>query len=85
MAILKKDYDEMPEYWDYQRKVEYNKEKVYEIASNFYGKVYNDDGLMSDKEMIETLWTRVPSSEYEEPPKDWIPKNDNYKFEWEIK
>ena len=29
MAIYKKDYNDLKEYWDYQRKVEYNKEQIY--------------------------------------------------------
>ena len=29
MAITKQSYKDLKEYWDYQRKVEYNKEIVY--------------------------------------------------------
>jgi hypothetical protein len=32
MAISEKEYKELKEYWDYQRKVEYNREKVYYMA-----------------------------------------------------
>lgn len=84
MAILKEDYDKMPEYYDYQRKVEYNREKVYDLAEKFAGRVFNDFGMMSDKDMKETLWTRVPPEEYETPPKHWKPEDPNLKFEWEI-
>jgi len=85
MAILKKDYDKMPEYWDYQRKVEYNKEKVYEICLKFEGRVFDESGMINNRDMKDLLWTKVPENEYEDPPKDWVPENDNYKFEWEIK
>ena len=42
MAISKKSYEELKEYWDYQRKIEYNKEMVYFMADKFKGRVYND-------------------------------------------
>ena len=32
MAIPKAKYEELKEYWDYQRKIEYNREVIY-----FYG------------------------------------------------
>ena len=29
MAITKQSYNDLKEYWDYQRKIEYNKEMVF--------------------------------------------------------
>ena len=37
MAISKKSYKELKEYWDYQRKIEYNKEMVHFMAEKFKG------------------------------------------------
>ena len=37
MAISKQSYKELKEYWDYQRKIEYNKEMVHFMAEKFKG------------------------------------------------
>ena len=29
------------------------------------------------------LWDRIPPEEYEEPPKDWVPKDEKYRIEGE--
>ena len=42
MAISQKDYNNLKEYWDYQRKIEYNKEKIYMMAERFEGRAFND-------------------------------------------
>ena len=35
MAITKQKYNDLKEYWDYQRKVQYNKEIVFNMADTF--------------------------------------------------
>ena len=55
MAITKQSYNELKEYWDYQRKVEYNKEMVYFMAEKFKGRVYNDFGMIHIDEMKNLL------------------------------
>ncbi len=37
MAISKKSYEELKEYWDYQRKIENNKKRWYFMAEKFKG------------------------------------------------
>jgi hypothetical protein len=81
--ITKKDYENLKEYWDYQRKVEYNKEVVFNMADSFEGRVYNDFGPVNLNDMKELLWARVKSEDYENPRKGWVPLNENYRFEWE--
>ena len=51
MAITKQSYKDLKEYWDYQRKVQYNKEVVYRMADRFEGRVYNDFGMVDLNEM----------------------------------
>ena len=81
--ITKKDYKELKEYWDYQRKVEYNKEVVFNMADSFEGRVYNDFGAVNLNDMKDLLWTRVKSEDYENPRKGWVPKDERLRFEWE--
>ena len=83
MAITQKDYNNLKEYWDYQRKIAYNKEMVFMMADNFEGRVYNDFGMVSLDDMKELLWTRVKPEDYEEPRKDWVPEDPKLRFEWE--
>jgi len=35
MAITEQSYKDLKEYWDYQRKIEYNKEIVHYMAEKF--------------------------------------------------
>jgi len=81
--ITKKDYEDLKEYWDYQRKVQYNKEVVFNMADSFEGRVYNDFGPVNLNDMKELLWTRVKSEDYEEPRKGWVPEDEKLRFEWE--
>jgi len=81
--ITKEDYKDKKEYWDYQRKIAYNKECVFNMADNFQGRVYNDFGMVNIDEFKEHLWTRVPTEEYEEPRKGWVPEDPKLRFEWE--
>ena len=81
--ITKKDYEDLKEYWDYQRKVQYNKEVVFNMADSFEGRVYNDFGPVNLNDMKELLWSRVKSEDYEEPRKGWVPEDEKLRFEWE--
>jgi hypothetical protein len=81
--ITKKDYEDLKEYWDYQRKIEYNKEIVRNMADQFEGRIYNDFGRVDINEMKDLLWTKVKTEDYEEPRKGWVPKDETLRFEWE--
>jgi len=83
MPISKESYKDLKEYWDYQRKVQYNKEVVHNMADQFENRVYNDFGPISLDEMKDLLWTRVKAEDYEEPRKGWIPEDEKLRFEWE--
>jgi hypothetical protein len=80
MPISPELYKDLKEYWDYQRKIEYNKEIVYKMAEQFENRVYNDFGQVSLDEMKELLWTRVKVEDYEDPPKSWVPENEKYRL-----
>ena len=81
--ITKESYKDLKEYWDYQRKVQYNKELVFSMADEFEGRVYNEFGMVDIKQMKELLWTRVKPEDYEEPRKGWVPEESKLRFEWE--
>ena len=82
--ITKESYKDLKEYWDYQRKIEYNKEQIYMMAERFEGRAYNDFGPVHIDEVKELLWNKIKPDEFEEPPKGWIPKNEKYRLWNEI-
>ena len=85
MAIPKTKYEELKEYWDYQRKIAYNKEVIYHMADRFQNRVYNDFGAVSIEKLKEILWTRVQPEDYEEPRKGYVPEDPNLRIEGESK
>ena len=85
MAIQPKEYEELKEYWDFQRKKEYNKERIFAMADKFEGRAFTEFGTVNIEEMKQMLWTKIPQSEYEDPPKWWVPENEKYRLwneEW---
>ncbi len=83
MAIAEKDYKDLKEYWDFQRKIEYNKEQVFDMAEKFEGRAYNEFGPIHIDDVKDLLWTRIKPDEYMEPPSNWIPKNEKYRLWFE--
>jgi len=81
--ITKEQYESLKEYYDYQRKVAYNKEIVFNMAEKFEGRVYNDFGMVNMKDMKELLWVRVKPEDYEEPRAGWVPQDESLRFEGE--
>lgn len=83
MTITNESYKDLKAYWDYQRKVQYNKELVMNMADEFEGRVYNEFGMVDIKEMKEMLWNRVKPEDYEEPRQGWVPEDPKLRFEHE--
>ena len=85
MAIPKTKYEELKEYWDYQRKIEYNREVIYFMADKFQNRVYNDMGNVSIENLKKILWERVQPEDYEEPRKGYVPEDPKLRVEGEGK
>ena len=80
MTIQPKEYNDLKEYWDYQRKIQYNKEQIFAMAERFEGRAYNDFGPMDINQVKTHLWDRIKPEEYEEPPMDWVPEDPKYRL-----
>ena len=74
MAVSKEEYKKLKEYFDFQRKVEYNKEKLRKAVEVM---LEEPDILFND------IWSRMKEDEMIEAPKDWVPKDDKLKIEGE--
>ena len=86
IMISKEDYMAQKPYWDYQRKVEYNREKVLKGCLNIikhFGET--EDGFqLEEGELFERLWNEITPADYDEPDADWVPAKPQLRIEGEI-
>jgi len=80
MPISQTDYNNKKEYWDYQRKVEFNKEKLKTELNKYSITRSGEEHDISDKNLFDTLWSRLESDDYDDPVKGWIPINNDYRL-----
>lgn len=83
MAITKQSYADLKEYWDHQRLLEYNRERLQNSLKPMSGKFFDNDGQMTNDQMFDHVWKDITTEDLEEPKEHWIPKNEKYRFEWE--
>ena len=74
MTIPKQKYKELKPMYDFQRKVEYNKEKLRKAVEVM---LEEPDILFND------IWSRMKEEEMTEIPKGWVPQDDKLKIEGE--
>ena len=84
--ISKEDYMAQKPYWDYQRKVEYNREKVLKGCLNIikhFGET--EDGFQLEQgELFDRLWNEITPADYDEPESDWVLAKPELRIEGEI-
>jgi len=80
MPISQTDYNNKKEYWDYQRKVEFNKEKLKSELSKYSLTNSGNEVDISDKNLFDTIWSKIEIDDYDEPTKGWIPINNDYRL-----
>ena len=74
MAIPKQKYKELKEMYDFQRKKEYNKEKLRKAV----------DFMLDEPDILfNDIWGRMKDEDMIEIPKGWVPKDDKLKIEGE--
>ena len=74
MPIPKQKYKELKEMYDFQRKKEFNKEKLRKAV----------DFMLDEPDILfDDIWGRMKEEELIEIPKGWIPKDDKLKIEGE--
>ena len=72
MPIPKQKYKELKAYYDFQRKVSYNKEKLRGAVEVM---------LEQPDLLFDDIWSKMKEEEMQEVPKDWVPKDDKLKIE----
>ena len=84
LMISKQSYTDLKEYWDYQRLLEYNKEKLKDKLQRVEGRVFSQFGPVKTDDLFNDIWINIETADLETPPVGWIPKDKKYRFEWEI-
>jgi len=74
MTISKEKYLELKPMYDFQRKKQYNKEKLQKAIEVVFE---NPEVLM------EEIWSKMQEQDMVEVPNDWVPKDDSLKIEGE--
>jgi len=76
MPITEKEYFHLQEYWDYQRKVEYNRELCLAKVKQLWAE-------HEVEEIFPVVWSRVSTNTYIDPPKNYVPEDKSLRFEGE--
>jgi len=76
MPISEKEYFELQEYWDYQRKVEYNRELTLSKVKQLWAEHEVD-------EIFPVVWNKVSTDVYMDPPTNYVPEDENLRLEGE--
>ena len=89
-----KDYTELKPYWDYQRKIEFNKEQLKDKLQHIIQDLdeYNNELVTDERDLIDIdqdellvhFWNMIDLADMEDPPRAWIPKNKVYQVEGEL-
>jgi len=74
MPITKQKYIQLKAMYDFQRKVEYNKEKLRAAVEVM---------LEQPDLLFDDIWSKMKEEEMIEAPKDWVPQDDKLKIEGE--
>ena len=83
LMISDKDYKELKEMYDWERKVEFNKELLSQNIEIFFKYQGNNNFYMTesgpqkiDKDtMFNDMWNMMNESGYDDPPSEWVPLN----------
>ena len=74
MPKSKEKYLELKPMYDFQRKKQYNKEKLQKAIEIVFE---------NPEVLIEEIWSKMQEQDMVEVPKDWVPKDDSLKIEGE--
>ena len=67
MAIDPTEYENLKEYYDFQRKKEYNRELLKTAIEEIEGRI----GISMS---FNEIWSRVEEKDYQEAPNNWVLK-----------
>ena len=70
-----KEYEELKEYYDFQRKKEYNRE----LLRGAIEEIETRTGL-SLQSSFDEIWSRLDEKDYQEAPNNWVPRDPKWRI-----
>ena len=67
------EYDRLKEYYDFQRKKEYNREQLQTAFDEMEGRI----GLTLS---FDEIWSRIEEKDLQEAPNNWVPKDPKWRI-----
>tara|TARA_B100002019_G_scaffold273257_1_gene269185 strand:- start:314 stop:544 length:231 start_codon:yes stop_codon:yes gene_type:complete len=75
--ISLEEYQNLKEYYDFQRKKEYNREQLEDAIEE----VKKRTGLTILS--VDEIWSRLEEKDYQEPPNNWVPRDPKWRIQGE--
>jgi len=75
--ISLEEYDKLKEYYDFQRKKEYNREQLEDAIEE----VKKRTGLTILS--FDEIWSRLDEKDYQEVPNNWVPRDSKWRIQGE--
>ena len=75
--ISLEEYKNLKEYYDFQRKKEYNREQLEDAIEE----VAKRTGLTVLS--FDEMWSRLEEKDYQEAPNNWIPRDSKWRIQGE--
>ena len=72
-----KEYERLKEYYDFQRKKEYNREQL----ENAILEVEKKTGISVLS--FDEIWSRLDEKDYQETPNNWVPRDPKWRIQGE--
>tara|TARA_B100000941_G_scaffold66228_1_gene44130 strand:+ start:324 stop:554 length:231 start_codon:yes stop_codon:yes gene_type:complete len=71
------EYENLKEYYDFQRKKEYNREQLQDAMKHIEEKL----GIMALS--FDEIWSRLDEKDYQETPNNWVPRDPKWRIQGE--
>ena len=78
MTIPIDEYKNLKEYYDFQRKKEFNREQLMAAIEEIEKRTG-----MSVFMTFDEIWSRIDEKDYQEAPNYWVPKDSKWRIEGE--
>ena len=75
MVINLKEYEELKEYYDFQRKKEYNREQLQDAILEIETRTN-----LSLESSFDEMWSRLDEKDYQEAPNNWVPRDPKWRI-----
>ena len=80
MVISKEEYENLKEYYDFQRKKQYNREQLMYVCGHIMN-IEQDEA--DNNQFFDEMWSQFEEKDYQDPPTQWIPRELKWRIEGE--